>query len=136
MTKGKELDDPTEVLYRQVHPNFVHEGKLTSLAFRPNSGDSGKMSCDRSSLVTAKASFDHYVYVKKRKSEGVWGVSVQECADQKLTCYPDPVEENDAHSTIDFNGVEEKNWERVSKKLKSFAIGRKRFYPEEGDGSV
>lgn len=134
MTKGNRLDDPTELLYRQVHPNFVQEGKPASLAFRPNSGDEGKMSSDRSSLVTAKASFDSYV--RQRASAGVWAINVQECTDQNLACFPDPVEGNEAHSIVDFNGIEEKNWEKVSKKLKSFAIGRKRIYPEEGDSSV
>lgn len=49
-----------EICYRNVHPTFVVNGKISSQAFRPNLQDEGKLSTGRESVVTAEDFFQAY----------------------------------------------------------------------------
>jgi hypothetical protein len=54
------LTDDGELLYRQVHPSFVRDGRPTSQAFRPTPKDENKLSVARGSLTTEKAAYEHH----------------------------------------------------------------------------
>lgn len=40
------LSDAGELLHRQVHPNWIRDGRITSQAFRPTKKDDNKLSID------------------------------------------------------------------------------------------
>ena len=48
-----KIEDRDEVMFRQVHPDFIQQGEPSSCRFRPQSNDDGKLSVDRGSLTTA-----------------------------------------------------------------------------------
>ena len=67
------LADDSEVLFRQVHPKWVHDGVPSSQAFAPTKKDEGMLSITRGSLATAEATYRHYTEVLKKESAGTWG---------------------------------------------------------------
>jgi hypothetical protein len=118
------LTSSDERLHRQVHPKFISEGRLSSQAFRPNSSDDGQLSTSRSSLVSARIAYERYV-ARLRQSIGVWSVTVVECRRVELRTYADPLDDDDAHSLIDFTTLPSKSqWSRAAELLTAFARGR------------
>ena len=57
----KPLQQADEILFRQIHPNFLQEGVISSATFLPTAKDQDKLSVDRSSVTTAAASFNLYL---------------------------------------------------------------------------
>jgi hypothetical protein len=97
------------LLHRQVHPNFIQAGRVTSMAFRPSKKDQGRLSVDDGTKVTAEQSFNAFV-THGFPSAGVWSVSNQECQALNLPIVPDPIPDtqehpNPAHMLIDFSGL-------------------------------
>lgn len=120
------LTDPEALLFRQVHPTFF-DGEPTSQAFRPNSGDAGKMSVDRESMTTAKAAFDWYT--QTNESVGTWGLTLGELNDEaQLAVIPEPVPGNEAHAFVDFRGVSPSACKSKSKLLRRKAVDRGCLY--------
>ena len=93
------MTDKTHLL-RQVHPNFIHNGEVGSIAFRPNENDEGLLSVYDGDLATPEASHKHYTEVQKRKSAGVMAVTVAECTTLALPAASSPLPEFDAHTRI------------------------------------
>lgn len=119
-----ELPSSEELLHRQVHPTFLRDGRLSSQAFKPNSGDDGQLSVARGSLASAKAAYERYI-ARKRASCGVWSVTLTECAAVSAPAYADPLEDDDAHAVINFNEVATKSqWDKVADKLAACARAR------------
>lgn len=56
----KEIGPSDELLWRQIHPSWVTDGRATSQAFKPTPKDNSKLSVSRSSKVSAKESFDYH----------------------------------------------------------------------------
>jgi hypothetical protein len=52
------LADDEELLFRQVHPSFVRDGRPSSQAFRPTPKDDRKLSVARGALTTPAASYE------------------------------------------------------------------------------
>lgn len=121
------LLDDTEILYRQVHPNLVAEGRPSSRAFQPNSGDDGHLSTDRGSVCSARQAYERYL-ARMRKSAGSWGCTVGEFGAVSLQCYQDPLEENDAHALVDYSGLEDAVIRNKGKKLANWAKERGILY--------
>ena len=70
---GEPLINEDEVLFRQIHPNCIHNGEPASDRFKPLPNDKGKMSVDRGSLTDAAAS--HALYTSTGNQSGaVYGV--------------------------------------------------------------
>lgn len=93
-----------ELLHRQVHPSFLEAGRPSSSAFAPSKKDAGRLSVDRSSMVSARDSFEAFTSAGF-VSAGVWDVAVGECRELGLAVEHDPVKEpyeNPAHSFVDF----------------------------------
>ena len=122
---------PETTLLRQVHPDFIPEGQLTSQAFMPFPKDEGKLSVYDGDQVEAADSYRHYTEVLGNKSDSVWGVSCGEVAGVALTVVSAPLADFPSHSLIDFTGHPEKNFRKLAKKLKAFAIARRRLYPPQ-----
>lgn len=124
-----------EVLFRQIHPEWVQDGLPTSQGFRPTPKDAGSLSVDRSTLCTAHDSYALHADVKQLATAGTWGVSVEEFAEVLVECRPDPIEAtptepaNAAHAVADFTPLPANRWKPVSQKLKTVAARRGRQHP-------
>lgn len=116
-------------LFRQVHPNFMQEGELTSQAFMPFPKDEGRLSVYDGDQISAMRSFAHYTEVLGLKSDSVWGVTCTEVSEIGLTSSPDPSEGFPEHAVVDFSGQLEKDFRKLAKKLKSVAVTRGRLHP-------
>jgi len=115
------------LILRQIHPNFVQDDFVSSVAFRPNEADKGLMSAYDGDPIAAEASWTHYTTVSKKKSVGTTGLPVDECAAENLSARPDPLPFPE-HAVVDFTGVEEKHWRTKSKKFQAKALARGWMY--------
>lgn len=110
----QELSDHAELLWRQVHPTQVDDGRLSSSAFIPSQRDEGQLSTSRASKISAQAAFEDYTQVRKRQSFGVCAVSVGEVSGEALRAVDDseaPSEEElpPGHAYVDFRGIDSTN---------------------------
>lgn len=103
-------------LFRQVHPIFVQEGKITSQVFRPTPKDQLMLSCYNSSMISAKQSYEHFTKNPDCQSVGVVSVLEAECTQEQLNIVHDGVPFPE-HSSIDFSPYNEGQRKKKSKKL-------------------
>jgi Protein of unknown function (DUF3987) len=82
------LSDEPELLFRQVNPGFVRDGRVGSQAFRPTPKDHRMLSVARSAVTTAEAAFIHHTECLKLSSAGTWAVTVGECSELGLPVPP------------------------------------------------
>ena len=107
-------------LHRQVHPSWVQEGRVTSLAFKPTSKDENCLSVYDGDQIDAEAAWRHYVNTLNLESIGVLAVTVGECEILELTVVPDP-DAFPEHVCIDFRGLTNRQIEKKAKTLNSKA---------------
>jgi hypothetical protein len=134
MSGARLSEDADELLHRQVHPNFLQNGRPSSQAFRPTPKDKGLLSVSQGSLATAEEAYLLYTENKGLKSAGVWSVTVGECRQLNLSAFHDPVHEpvqDLAHAVIDFRTCSKKELEKYSKTLAVLARARGRQYPPD-----
>lgn len=129
-----KIADHDEVMFRQVHPDFIQQGEPSSCRFRPQSNDEGKLSIDRGSLTTAPQSYALYSSTGKL-SAAVFGVSVGEFGNHGVTVHSDPTEAteshpaNDAHALADYTSHSPSNQKTIGKRLKRDSVARGRLHP-------
>lgn len=112
--------DSETLLLRQIHPNFVQDGRPTSQAFRPTPKDENQLSVYNGALIAASASWRHYTDALGFVSAGVMALTHSECAGEQLKV----IEDGDpfpSHCSIDFSGLKKSEVEKKSKKLAAFA---------------
>lgn len=106
---GMRIEDPGERLLRQIPPAWLQEGRVTSQAFKPMPKDQKLLSVSRGSLTTPEAAHDRHVNVLGLRSAGVWFITVQDCSDEGLSVYADPIEApphpDPSHALVDFRQV-------------------------------
>jgi hypothetical protein len=131
----KTLSDD-ELLFRQVNPGWVRDGRVSSQAFRPTPKDAGLLSVDRASLATAESSFLLFTESLRLPSAGTWAVTVHECSAQGLPVIEDPLTcppeaaANPAHAVISYKGVSSNSQvESKGQKLARCAHARGRLFP-------
>jgi len=131
---SEPLTNSDEVLFRQIHPNYIQNGEPASDRFKPQPNDAGLMSVDRSALTDAAAS--HALYISAgRKSGAVYGVTVGEFIEEAINCRNDPLEAtedapaNSAHALADYTSHEERKWKNISKRLTLKAKARGCLHP-------
>lgn len=124
------MNDQT-LLFRQVYPNFVVEGVLTSQAFTPFPKDKGGLSVYDGDQVSPQEAYRHYTEKQHLLSAGVWGVSGEEVKSLELSYRADPVEGNSAHALIEFGQRTNKECRKLAKRLVGYALNRGRLYPKE-----
>lgn len=127
------LHDDDEVLLRQVLPEWIQEGRPSSAAFSPNSGDSGSLSVDRNSIMEPKLAFEAYLG-RGLRSGGVWGVSVGECKAEGLACYADQMDDNPAHALVHFGEATKSAQRRTGARLRERAHVRGCLHAAGVDG--
>jgi hypothetical protein len=138
---GERLTDADELLFRQVHPSWVREGRITRQAFQPTSKDELKLSVARSSVTDAKGAYEHHTLQLGLASMGSWAVSVGECRLQSLVVLEDPLTSpphafpDPAHAVVDFAGLSRGQRELKGAILVRAAEARGRLYPEDDDAS-
>jgi hypothetical protein len=117
------------LLYRQAHPSFFNNDRITSQAFVPFPKDDGGLSVDDGDLVTAQNSFDFYTVTLGLESEGIWAVTSQEATELNTPVVATPTAANSAHCDLKFplqddKKLEMKEWRKIAKKLKVKATQR------------
>lgn len=129
------LTDSDELLFRQVHPAWVRDGRPSSQAFRPTAKDNSRLSVARGALTTAQAAYEHHTTRLGFQSAGTWAVAVGECRGLSLPVEADPITEasgqppDPAHAVIQFLGLSKAQVEAKGAKLARFASARGRLYP-------
>lgn len=133
------LGDQTELLWRNTHPTWIVNGKLTSQAFRPTPKDQQKLSAARESKVSAEENFKEFTEEFELDSVGVWAVSVGEVEEQGLRSIYDenspstPKPCLKGHTSIDFTGISQKQAKRIGGRLRDHAEARGRQHPSSGE---
>lgn len=103
-----------KLLYRQIHPTFVSNDRVTSQAFTP--GKDRRLSVYDGDMIAAENAWKHYVMEMDLRSSGVMAVTEAECRSQDLPVIPDPVDYQE-HMVIDFNGLTPRNRKDAAKSL-------------------
>jgi len=114
----------TTLLFRQVHPKWLKDGQVLSIAFRPFPKDTGLLSMYDGDLISAEASLKHFTNTLGYQSAGVWAVTVEECANCNLPSRADVEGHYPEHVVIDFTAHEEKEHKAKSKILAAKAEER------------
>ena len=125
------VDDPTELIYRQLAEWMVQNGDIMTHVFGPSTSDEGKPSYSRSSLVTAQEARDwHHVNAPSR-SLGVWALSVDEVMEVERHVIDDsraPVADDSprapGHCFVDFRGLSKAEVKSIRYLLYQRAIAR------------
>jgi hypothetical protein len=128
------LESPDEVLFRQIHPDSLHDGIPASDRFRPSEMDANKLSTDRSSITTAADAHALYTSTGK-KSAAVFGLTVAEFNAESIPCIEDPVKDdphlpdNPAHALADYSAHAHGKQKLIAKRLKRLAVARGCLHP-------
>lgn len=111
---------PATLLFRQVNPSWVRNGRITSQVFKPTPKDKGYLSTYNGDQITAEASWRHYTIELEYQSVGIVAVTVCECKKHDLGVKrdPDPFPE---HVVIKFKGYSRSQIEKKAKHLKEAA---------------
>ena len=127
------LSEEAEILFRQIHPSFVRDGRVSGQAFRPTPKDKRMLSVARSSMTDAQAAFKRHTECLKLSSLGTWGVTVGECAALGLSVRPNPITEppcpDPAHALVDFSALSNSKVEAQGTRLARLANDRGRLHP-------
>ncbi|MCE5223423.1 hypothetical protein LLG10_04445 [bacterium] len=118
------------LLLRQIHPNFVKEGRISSQAFRPTPKDEKMLSVDNGDIVSPVLSYERFTQQMNCKSVGVMAVLKKECDDQSSSIHED-MDPYPEHCSIDFSGISNKLIEMKAKILRNLAQKRGWLYQEE-----
>ena len=116
----------TTLLLRQIHPNFIHNGRVTSQAFTPTQ-DNRQLSTYDGDQISAAAAFDHYTRQLQCRSIGVYAVRMDECRELLLEVFADP-EPYPEHVVIDFGDRTANAIKTVGKALREKAVTRGWLY--------
>ena len=116
------MKEDTELL-RQISPAFIHNGDVTSQAFRPTEEHHFNLSLYDGELIEPKASWEHYTSTFKLESVGVMAITAAECTSVGLTAVPSP-EVFAEHCHVDFSGLARRAAENKSRLLRDRAVQR------------
>ena len=114
------MNDRTN-LYRQVHPGWIRNGRLSSQAFRPTPKDRERLSVYDGDQITPEAAYIHYS--QSYMSAGVLAVTAGECRNLHLPVVPDPSPFPE-HVAIDFSHFSKSQAGRLAKRLAKLARDR------------
>ncbi len=117
----------TTLLLRQIHPNFVQGGRLSSQAFRPTPKDEKKLSVYDGDQISPIDAWEHYTSELKCQSCGIMAVSMAECNVLHLPVISDPIPFQE-HALIDFSAYSNRETEKKAKLLRTKAEARNWLY--------
>jgi hypothetical protein len=116
----------SHLLYRQVHPAWVQDTRVSSQAFKPSKKDEDKLSVSDGTKTSPLDSYNRFVNLKF-KSSGVWAVSTLEVENAGLSAFSEPVttpEPDPAHAYIDFTDLTNSQQQKAADKLAASARAR------------
>ena len=119
------------LLLRQVNPAFIHNGRVSSQVFRPTPKDQNLLSVYDGDQISPEDAHAHYTEIKRCKSVGVLGVTINECYDLELEARPDPAPFPE-HAIIDFSAHTRKAVESKAKILRNWAVERDWCFQDTG----
>jgi hypothetical protein len=125
--------DADRLLFRQVHPSWIQNGRPSSQTFQPTPKDENKLSVYDSALITAQASYDYHTMELKLRSAGVLGVTIADVAAAQRTFTLDGIP-IPAHGFIDFVGLSGGQSKRAAQFLQQAALSRPWCYQPENPG--
>ena len=111
------------LLYRQIHPDWIRDGNVTSQAFRPTPKDTGMLSVYDGDRITAISTWERHTG-QGMKSSGVLAVTKEECERLGLRVVPDPLPESPEHVLIDFTGLSRSRTRQVARLMARMATAR------------
>ena len=111
------------LLYRQVHPSWVQQGRVTSQAFKPTPKDGKRLSMYDGDRISAESAWKHFTVTLGFLSAGVLAVSHGECHSVELPVEPDP-EPFPEHLVIRFDGLSAAEITIAAKSLRQAAAAR------------
>ena len=120
---------PETLLYRQIHPSFVQNGRPTTQAFRPTPKDESKLSAYDGDQIQPEASWEHYTQTLGLNSKGVMALSNAECTGQALVVSADGSSFPE-HCLIDFSGLARNGIQKAAKILAQCAVSRGWLYQD------
>lgn len=132
-TPGQPLSDVEELLWRQVHPDWMQAGRCTSQAFKPTPKDKGQISVSQSSLVSAEDAFQFHISTLDLESAGVWAITVGDASSVGYAVLDDsqnPVPNTPpGHALIDARQESGSRQKTLARALASAANDRGRIHP-------
>ena len=128
------MNDVT-LLYRQGHPDFVHQNQVTSQAFRPNSNDANLLSVYDGDQIGPAEAWEHCTVEQRLPSAGVAAVTVSECSGLQLPVALDGIPYPE-HAYIDFSGHGRRARTNKAKRLRAFANARGWQYGPDSPSSA
>lgn len=120
----------TTLLFRQVNPSWVQQGRITSQTFTPTPKDQGRLSVYDGGQIDAKMSWEHYTCTLGFQSAGVVAITVDECTNQGLQAIPDTMHYPE-HVIIDFTGITGNQRRKIAQYLTAAAKTRGWKYQAE-----
>ena len=108
------------LLFRQIHPDFVRDGRVTTQAFTPVRPRT-ELPAYNGDQISPKASWVHYTGKLALKSDGVLALTVGECRGEGLETSPDPRPNFKEHVIITFAMT---GTRRIPKRLRDMAVRR------------
>ena len=119
----------SSLLLRQIHSNFVQNGRVISVAFRPTPKDAKRLSVSDANKISPVDAWKRYTETLGFNSCGVLGVTVFECKNVHLPVLEAPEDNQPDHMVIDFSHLESEGAIRsAAKELCHFATTRGWLY--------
>lgn len=115
--------EKSTLLYRQVNPNWLIDGRPTSQTFTPFPKDEGKLSAYNGKKWTAQDSFLHFTENQGFEAIGNLAVTPKECDESDLQTIEDNIP-FDGHAYIDFTPFTTGQVRTKAKQLKNKALQR------------
>jgi len=115
------------LLLRQIHPQFVQSGRVTSQAFRPTPKDESQLSADNGDMITPEAAWKRFSAEPESSSSGVMAISNAECSQCGMKIIEDGIPYLE-HCYLDFTPYGRKESDRLGKKLSTLAHSRGWLY--------
>jgi len=126
------MNDGT-LLYRQINPSWLQQGRVTSQAFKPTPKDNKRLSVYDGDQISAEDSWRHFTAKLGFTSVGVLAVTMAECTAEELPVEPDP-EPFPSHAVIRFEECSTSQMEKKAKRLRAVAQRRGWQYQDESAG--
>lgn len=120
------------LLYRQINPSWIQNGRVGSLAFRPMPKDENLLSVYDGDMISAENAWQHFTETLEFKSSGVLGATVADCQCLDLKVRPDPTPFPE-HAVIDFTGLTNSAAQKKSQLLRNKSESRGWQYKPSAD---
>lgn len=113
--------------YREIHPSWIVNSRMSSQAFKPTKKDNNKLSVRNSEKITAEESYKFQTQQLGFQSVGNCALYIREVVEVSLQCIESPISTppiDPSHCHIDFTGLTGGQVQTKADKLVNFARTR------------